>query len=234
MTLARLMGIAKPMPTLPPLGIEQGSTAVAGINGRIRLDHIFEISAFLALDFAVQRTHDARGQSSREAERIADRQHLLPHLQAVGIAEFEKGGELLLGLDLNQRQIVGWVAMQNLCLVAALIRRHGHLHVGASADDVKVGENLPVGVNQEARSQSLYGLHAEEKIPLIHGAGDVHHAFFRGLVDVDVVGFIGAETGGVSHGRSGPCGAPIRPEIAHRRILAARKDHKCAHQRQRD
>ena len=65
------------------LRIEQRPAAVAGVNGRVGLDHVLQIAAFLALDFAVQRAHDAGGQGSREAERIADRQHLLPHLQAV-------------------------------------------------------------------------------------------------------------------------------------------------------
>ena len=213
------------------LRIEQRTAAVARIDRRVGLDHIVQIAAVLPLDFAMQRAHDAGGQGSRQAEWIADRQHLLPDLKAVGIAQLEERGQLLFGIDLDQRKIVTLVAHQNPGAVAALIRGYGHLHVGAAANHVIIGENLAVGINDESRPQPLYRLHAEEKIALVGGAGDVHHAFLGGLIDFDVIHLIGAEAGGLRHGGTEPYRPGRRQEGAKRRILAAGEIHEDTHQR---
>ena len=66
--------------------IEQRTAAIARIDRRIGLNHAFQL-ALLGLDGAVERTDNPGGQRAFELEGIADRQHLLPHHQVVGIAQ---------------------------------------------------------------------------------------------------------------------------------------------------
>ncbi len=203
------------MPMLPPLGaqdggvdadyvalgIEQGAAAIAFVDGGVGLDQSFE-GAVLIANFAAQRAHDAGGERAGKAERIADGEDLLPDLQGIGIAQFQER-QFFLGIDLDHGQIVGAIGHQDFGGVAAAIGK-AHFDFGAAADDVIVGENAAVGADQEARSQRARGHHFEEKGLLINRAGDVGDAVFGGLVNLDIVDFVAAQSGGVRDGGAAP------------------------------
>ena len=100
-------------------------------------------------------------------------------------------GSFARGCDLQQRQVVGFVAAQQLRLVARLIGQR-HFQLALIGHHVAVGENLAVRADQEARALVLGGVNFKEDGAPIDGAGDVHGGQMRRLIDVDVVRLIGA------------------------------------------
>ena len=90
---AMLTGIEKPMPlaswAMAVLiadhragGVQERAAAVAGVDRRVGLDQVVERAA-VGLDLAADRGHDAAGDAVRErAERAADRDDQLAHLEA--------------------------------------------------------------------------------------------------------------------------------------------------------
>ncbi len=66
--------------------IEQGTATIAGIDGRVGLDHTFEL-AVLGVDGAIERTYDPGCQRAFKLERVADGEHLLADHQMIAIAQ---------------------------------------------------------------------------------------------------------------------------------------------------
>ena len=182
--------------------IEQRTAAVARIDGRVGLDQAFQRPFVFAANAAPERTDDAGGQRALQTEGIADGEHLLAHLQRVGIAQVERG-QLGARRDLQQRQVVGFVAAQQLRLVAGLIGQR-HFELALIGDHVVVGEDLAVRADQEARALILGRINFHEDGAAIDGAGDVHRGEMRRLVDVDIVHLIRTQAGGVRGRRAGP------------------------------
>ena len=101
---AMLIGTAKPMPTLPPLGariavlmpisspaqVDQRAARIAGIDRGVGLDEV--LIALDAETAAPERADDARGDGLAEAERIADRHHVVTDLQPIAVAERHRRG----------------------------------------------------------------------------------------------------------------------------------------------
>ncbi len=108
--LARLLGMAKPMPTEPPRGrddrgvdadhiaahIEGRAAGIALVDGGVDLQEIVERSF---VDVTAPRRDDAGGDRTAEAERVADSHDPIADARLVGIAP-GNGGERLLRLRL--------------------------------------------------------------------------------------------------------------------------------------
>ena len=77
----------------PAVHVDQGAAGIAGIDGRVGLDE--ELIVGDADLGAGQRRDDAAGHRLADAERIADGEHQIAHLEAVGVAELD-GREWLL------------------------------------------------------------------------------------------------------------------------------------------
>ena len=112
-------------------------------------------------------------------------------------------GSLPRGVNLQQRQIVGFVAAQQLRLVARLIGQR-HFELALIGNHVVVGEDLAVRADQETRTLVLGRINLQENCAPIDRAGDVHRGEMRRLVDVDVVRLIRTQAGGVRRRRAGP------------------------------
>ena len=101
-TRTMLAGMAKPMPCEPPerekiavlmptslpVEIDQRAAGIARIDGGVGLDE--ELVVADADLRARQRRDDAVRHRLPDAERIADGEHHVAHLQRVGIGEFER------------------------------------------------------------------------------------------------------------------------------------------------
>jgi hypothetical protein len=107
-------GIEKPTPSLPPdcesnhgihaddlaSDIDQRSTGVAGIDGRVglQIDHRSG-----AVELALRRADDAQGHSVFKAERAAEGQSKLADMHLIGVRQFER--RQVGGLHLEQSKI---------------------------------------------------------------------------------------------------------------------------------
>src|ERR1035438_7403739 len=108
--------------------IQQRAAAVAWIDRRIGLNHVLQTAPFLRLQGTPQGTDHPGGQRASKSKRIANGQHLLSHLQAVGIAQLqERQGAV--GLYSHQRQVVARVRAEHAGLVLLLVagQRHSQL-----------------------------------------------------------------------------------------------------------
>ena len=98
-------GTAKPMPMLPwapavaiweltpttrPRAVEQRAAGVAGVDGRVGLDHAVDLEAVGGLDVALQAGDDARGGGAVQAQRVADGHHLVAHPHVVGLGQGQR------------------------------------------------------------------------------------------------------------------------------------------------
>jgi len=125
---------------------------------------------------------------------------------ARGIAEAD-GEELLgWGVDLDHGDVVRGVRADDLRPVGRAVEERDADGVGV-LDDVEVGQDMPLLVEDEARARAGGGLVAEEALALRLG-GDVDDALVHVGVDEDVVPLLGVEVlehvvgrGGSSHDR---------------------------------
>ena len=129
--------------------VDQRAARIAGVDGGVGLDEVLEgVDAQLV---APQRRDDAAGDGLADAEGVADGQHLVAHLQGVGVAQHDHGQ--LVELDLEHRQVGVGVGADHLAArVAAVVERDVDL-VGAF-HHVVVGEDVAVGADDHAAAQA--------------------------------------------------------------------------------
>jgi hypothetical protein len=121
------------------------------------------------------------------AEWVADRDRRVADLHLVGVAELERmQRHAVRRLDLQHRQVGVDVAAHDLRGQRALRRQHD-AHVGRAGDDVRVGQDSALLVENEARAGRLVGARApdvERRVGLLHGARPHEHDARRiALVD---------------------------------------------------
>ena len=194
--------------------VEQGATAVAGVDGGVGLDQVGEHAA-LAADGAAQGRDHARGDGVVEAEGVADGDDGLAGHEVGGIAQGH-GGQVMGALDLQHGQVeVRFRALDHGGELAAVLQVDHDLV--ATGDDVGVGQHqaalavhddagaeahafLPAGL-VEARAETEKLVHGRDALALHHmGAGDVDDGGGRGL---DGAHHRGHARAGIRHGRGG-------------------------------
>ncbi len=112
-------------------------------------------------------------------------------------------GSLLARLDLQQRDVVGFIAAQQARLVVRLIGQRD-FELPLIGNHVAVRQDLAVLTDQESRTLVLGRINLEKNGAPVDGAGDVYRGEVRALVDLDVVILIGAQAGAVRDRRPGP------------------------------
>jgi hypothetical protein len=167
----------------PSRAIEKRPARVAGVDGGVGLDHVFDRSVEHAGDGPAERAHDSGGQGVIEAEGVADGEHLLSDLE-VGAAAEGQGAEFgPRGLHPDDGEVeFGRSAHQGARQIPVTqgdpdFRRTGAHH---GLDHVVVGHDVPLVVPDEtrARTRRLFGNGAAPEVDLLLGGGDERH---RGL-----------------------------------------------------
>ncbi len=134
------------------LGVEQRPARVAGVHRHVGLNegHHAVVGQRAALG-----THNARGHRVVEAVGRTDGQHPVTRLQIGRVAQPHRGQ--IGRRNLDHRDVGLGVVAQHLGLVSAMVGE-GHTHRAGALDDVRVGQNQPVGADDEARAQA-FGRH---------------------------------------------------------------------------
>ena len=131
------------------IGVHQRTARIARIDGGVGLDEILErVDAEL---IASQRADDAPGDGLSDAKRVADGQHLVPHLQCVGVAQH------------NDRQAVQ-VDLQNCQVSVRIGPDHRGRRAAAVVEDnldligtlhhMVVGQDITVGTDDYPAAQT--------------------------------------------------------------------------------
>ena len=92
-----------------------------------------------------------RWSSSGNAERVADRQHEVADLDAVGISH-RNHWKRLFRLDLQDGQIELFVLEHQLARKLAAVS-HCHFHFIGVANDVEIGDDEAFGIDEHARAE---------------------------------------------------------------------------------
>ena len=86
------------------------------------------------------------------AEGVADRQDEITHFQRVGITQCKRREFLVRNLDLQHREVGTLVGDQHLGLELALVRER-HLDVRGIGNDMVVGDDQSIRIDDDARSE---------------------------------------------------------------------------------
>jgi hypothetical protein len=129
--------------------VEQRSSGIARIDRDVGLDEGHQV---LLWQVTPLRTDDAGGHRVLEPERLADRDHPFADLQLVRVAD--RDSRQVLGVDLDQRDVGPLVGADHLGRELALVRQF-HLDFVRTVDDVRVGHDIAVGGDDEARTRGL-------------------------------------------------------------------------------
>ena len=129
--------------------VEQRPARVAGVDRDVGLD---ERDQILLRQVASLRADDSRGHRVLEPERLADRDHPFADLELVGIADRDL--RQILRIDLQQRNVGALVGADDLGLELAAIRQ-AHEDFGCIVDHVRVGGDVTIRRNDEARAGRL-------------------------------------------------------------------------------
>ena len=162
-----LMGIANPMPCAPPprmavliaddlaAQVEQRAARVARVDRRVGLQEIVvaaRVERHVLLRAALG-ADDAGAHRVREAERIADRDDPVAHVDRVRVAEGQRAQ--VLRVDAHDGDVRLRVGADDLAGELALVGELDLDRVGP-LDDVVVREDDAALVDDEARAQPLH------------------------------------------------------------------------------
>ena len=137
--------------------VDECATGVARVDGGIGLDHIGVdgIAAGRAHGRgAIERRDDARGDRLLVAERRADGHNPLAHVELGGVTDLDRGelGGVSI-LELDNGQVARGIVAHELGLVGGAVV-HGHHVLVVAIDHVVVGEDVALGIEHHARTDT--------------------------------------------------------------------------------
>jgi hypothetical protein len=181
------------------LEVHEGAARVARVDGGVGLNEV--VVAALA-DEATLGADDAGRDRVAQAEGIADREDPVADAQIVGIAEVHRRQLLAVGIDTDHGEIGLRIASDDLRLVL-LVGRGLHDDLVGILDDVIVGHDQAVGVDDETGSQAALLLLARLAEVALERFPELAILFVR----------IAAGTAGTAGppGPPGPPGGPPKP-----------------------
>ena len=203
------------MPMTSPRGVEQRAAGVAGIDGRIGLNGVFNRRAVCVAN-RPDGADDAARHGAAQAEGIADGVNLLAHVELRGVGQRHR--LQIRRVDLQQRQVVNLVRADNARRITALVGEHHFDAAIGAVDDVKVGENVAGLVEDESRALALLRNVPIKEVEDQRGRSDVDHRGQHSLVDRDIVLLFG-----VVGRRRVSLGKLKRRESGARRIRSAQE-----------
>jgi len=174
--------------------VEERAAGVAGVDGGVGLDGVFDLVAGGHGDGA-DSGDNAAGHGPAEAEGVADGIDALADDEVGGVGE-DGGLEVGNIVDLEEGEVVVAVDVDDGGFVLAAVGE-GDLDGLGVVDDVIVGEDVALLVEDEAASLPLLGDGTEEEVAAGEGgAGDVDDGGQGAFVDGDVLLLFGVECGG--------------------------------------
>jgi hypothetical protein len=150
--------------------VEQRSPGIAGIDCGVSLQRLIDRWALRFLHRA-NGADNSRSHGPVQTKRIADRVHVLTYLQVTRFGQ--DGWSEVLGVDLQQRQIVCLVLQNDLRFVGVLIAG-GHLDVLRVLDDMVVGNNAAVFGEHEAGTLTALWHHPVKEVEGQSRRSDIH------------------------------------------------------------
>ena len=147
--------IAVLMPTTSPVQVEERAAAVAGVDRGVGLD---EVVVGPGADGAILGADDAHRDRVAEAEGVADGDDVLADAQLLARAE-RRSGQIFGTLELEHREIEPLVAAHDLRVENSRSSASLTFTCVGVFDDVRVGDDVPGGVDEEARAERLLLLH---------------------------------------------------------------------------
>ena len=142
--------------------VDQRAARVARVDRRVGLDHVLDREAVGSLDLPLERAHDSRRDGAVEAERVSDRDHRVADPHVRGVAQCQRLERLLVGVDLEQRDVRGGVTADDLGVVGLVVQVDRHLR--GALDDVGVGDDVAAVVDHEAGSRRRPSLALRKEI----------------------------------------------------------------------
>jgi hypothetical protein len=133
------------------LDVEERAAGVARVDRGVGLDEVGE-SALLVAERAADGAHHARRHRVREAEGVADRDHRLADHQVRRAAEGDVG-EVAARLHAQHGQVRVGVGAHQLGVELAPVGER-HMDAARAHDDVHVGDDGAVGVDDHARAEA--------------------------------------------------------------------------------
>ncbi len=132
--------------------VDQRAAGVAGIDGRIRLNENLRVRARDAR--AAQRRDDAARHRLADAERIADGEHLISHLDGIGIRKLQERETARTGFH-AQHGDVGTLVLQQYLRVElpSVGQNQPDLRGAGHLQHVRVGYDQPVSGQDDAGAQ---------------------------------------------------------------------------------
>src|SRR5262249_31191399 len=177
--------------------VQERPARVARVDGRVGLDQVLEHGAPRHGDLPAQGADDAVRDGVPPAVRVADGDHVLADHQ-IAAGPQRQGGQLLAGLDHQDRQVVGGDVLPGLDVQGgAVVQGDGDLP--GAGDDVVAGDDVAALVHDDAGAARLA---AVAVLAVLDGL-DGHDARFGLLHGLDDGGTAGVGRGFVGGGRQG-------------------------------
>ncbi len=169
-----LEGIAKPTPSFPPeslwiCAVIPITWPEESMSGPPELPWLIAASVWITppivklfgeLIDPVERAHDPARHRLGKPEGASDRDHRVTDGNRAGVPERERVEERGRRRDAHDREVGRLVGPDELCREAAAVPEH-HADRGRPEDDVIVGEDIALGVVDEARALGGLGAAAE-------------------------------------------------------------------------
>src|SRR5438552_3564134 len=157
-------------------GVQERTTAVAGVDLGVRLDGIEDVFHLAGRgvgdrDEAVERADDALRDAVLLAERAPDRDGELPNLERVRVAPAQR--RQVLRVDLDDRDVVLRAGADDAGIELLRPITQDDLELPGVFDDVVVGHDVAVGADDEAGSDSML-LRLEDHVRRRHRRLDFH------------------------------------------------------------
>ena len=141
--------------------IQQRSAGVARIDGRVGLNEVLELTGSGRIDGPVLGRDDARCNGLRQRKGTADGADPVAHLRVVGVAQLD-GRQRRAGVNLDDRQVGGLIEANHVRRPAHIlvVGIGGQLDVNLVGllDHVIVGDDVALGIDDEARAQRFANL----------------------------------------------------------------------------
>ena len=153
------------------VNVEEGPSGVAGIDGGIGLEDVAVEDLAVVAGFAVFGGKNPDGDGVGEAEGIAEDDHGFAEVKVVVGGE-GNGGEGVGAVDFNEGEVVDFVAGEYGAFVDGFVGEHD-ADAGGALDDMEVGEDVAVGMDDDAGAEGVLDLIAgggwgTEEVPEEH------------------------------------------------------------------